>query len=82
MKKHTKIYMDYFGYGEQDFIPCELCGSKAVDIHHIRGRKNNDIDNLMALCRRCHANVHDKQLYDKNYLWAKHWIKIKDRSQN
>lgn len=38
MKKHVKIYMDYFGYTIADFIPCEKCKSKAVDIHHIEPR--------------------------------------------
>ena len=43
-----------------DFIPCELCGAKGVDIHHIDcrgmgGSKEKDtIENLMALCRKCH----------------------------
>jgi hypothetical protein len=48
--------MDYFGYGEQDFVPCEVNGEKAVDIHHIHGRgKGKDvIENLMALCRDHH----------------------------
>ena len=35
MKIHTKVYFDFFHYGEQDFIPCEMCGAKAVDIHHL-----------------------------------------------
>jgi len=44
-----------------DFIPCEICGSKSVDIHHIDcrgmgGSNNKDtIENLMALCRKCHV---------------------------
>lgn len=61
MQKHTKIYMDYFGYGIEDFIPCEACGAKAVDIHHIHGRgKGKDvIENLMALCRKHHAKAHE-----------------------
>lgn len=62
MKKHTKIYLDAFSYGEQDFIPCEICSKKAVDIHHIDARgmggdpqgKKDAIDNLMAVCRECH----------------------------
>jgi hypothetical protein len=56
MTKHCKIYMDYFGYGIDDFIPCEVNGEKAVDIHHIHGRgKGMDvIENLMALCRKHH----------------------------
>ena len=48
------------GYDETDWIPCEVCGAKAVDIHHIEARgmggsKTKDvIENLMALCRSCH----------------------------
>ena len=38
MKKQTKIYMQYFNYVLDDFIPCEVCGSRAVDIHHIENR--------------------------------------------
>ena len=39
---------------------CVACGStKNVVIHHIdRDRKNNQMDNLIALCRCCHAQVH------------------------
>lgn len=64
MQKHTKIYFDYFGYTTADFIPCEVCGAKAVDIHHIEpkgmgGSKQRDyINNLVALCRSCHEKAH------------------------
>ena len=74
MRKHTKIYLDHFNYGLEDFIPCEVCGSKAVDIHHIESRgmggsKYADkIENLMALCRPCHINYGD--VPDK-----KEWLK-------
>jgi len=61
MKNHTKVYMKHFDYGIEDFIPCEACGSEAVDIHHINGRgKDMDvIKNLMALCRKHHTAAHD-----------------------
>lgn len=64
MKKHTKIYFDYFNYDISDFVPCETCGSKAVDIHHIDARgmggsEKDDINNLMALCRECHIKYGD-----------------------
>jgi hypothetical protein len=61
MKKHTKIYMKHFNYVLDDFIPCEVCGARAVDIHHIENRGSggaNDkdrIENLMAVCRPCHV---------------------------
>ncbi len=67
MKKHTKVYMKHFGYGVEDFIPCEVCGSRAVDIHHIEARgmggsdRSDTIDNLMGLCRLCHVEYGDKK---------------------
>jgi 5-methylcytosine-specific restriction endonuclease McrA len=82
MRKHTKIYLDYFGYSEADFIPCEVCGHKAVDIHHIDARgmggtgKAEVISNLMALCRFCHILYGDKKNY-KDYLKDIHLLKIK-----
>ena len=64
MKKHTKVYMQFFDYGEQDFVMCEMCQQdRAVDIHHIQGRgmggsKEQDfIENLMGLCRECHLTA-------------------------
>jgi hypothetical protein len=65
MKNHTKIYMQGMGYDIHDFIPCEVCDSKATDIHHIDARgmggsKEKDvIENLMALCRKCHMEFGD-----------------------
>ena len=57
--------MDYFNYGEQDFIPCEACQSKAEDIHHInnRGEGLDVIVNLMALCRKHHILAHHSKHY-------------------
>jgi 5-methylcytosine-specific restriction endonuclease McrA len=83
MRKHTKIYMDYFGYDLSDFIPCEVCNDKAVDIHHIEPRgmggdptgAKDKIENLMALCRSCHERLGDKKLY-KEYLIQKHKEKL------
>jgi len=60
LKRHTKIYLQGMGFDDTDFIPCEVCGSKAQDIHHIEprgmgGRKSKDVfENLVALCRSCH----------------------------
>lgn len=69
MKKHTKIYMDYFDYGEGDFIPSEISGERAVAIHHIDcrgmgGSKEKDvIENLMALTFDEHEKYGDKKQY-------------------
>jgi len=85
MKPHTKIYMTYFGYDESDFIPCEMCGSKAVDINHISSRKmggQNDkdtIENLMAVCRDCHVKFGDKKQY-VNLLKKIHESRIQKNS--
>ena len=60
MKKHTKIYMNYFGFKIQQDCFCEICGMYANDIHHIEARgmggssSKDEIENLMALCREHH----------------------------
>jgi hypothetical protein len=67
MKKHTRVYLDHFGYTGDEFIPCEVCGDRAVDIHHIDcrgmgGSKTKDkIESLMGLCRSCHLEYGDKK---------------------
>jgi 5-methylcytosine-specific restriction endonuclease McrA len=56
------------GLTPADFIPCEVCNSKAVDIHHViprskfgtkRKGEQDHISNLIALCRTCHNLAHD-----------------------
>lgn len=70
MNKHVKIYCDYFDYCETDIILCEVCGAKAVDIHHIEskgmgGSKTKDyIENLIALCRICHNKCHASKQFN------------------
>jgi 5-methylcytosine-specific restriction endonuclease McrA len=77
MQKHTQIYLQGMGYKTTDFIPCEVCGSQAVDIHHINARgmggsKTADvIENLMGLCRSCHIEYGDKKQH-KEFLMSKH----------
>ena len=73
MKAHTKVYLKHFGYTISDFIPCEICGKKAVDIHHLERRgmggsiSRDNIENLMALCRPHHVLYGDKKQH-KEYL--------------
>lgn len=62
MKSYTKKYLQHFGYDVSDFIPCEACGGKATDIHHLVPRSRNmallnDISNMVALCRPCHTKA-------------------------
>lgn len=70
MQLHTKIYFDHYGIGyypdgSHDFIACEVCKNKAIDVHHIYGRGGDDpnrIENLIALCRKCHEMAHKEEL--------------------
>ena len=73
--------MNHFGYDISSFIPCEVCGKKAIDIHHVEARglggsKEADaIENLMALCREDHVKFGDKKQY-KDFLKEKHQEKL------
>jgi len=73
MQKHTQLYLQGMGYKTTDFVPCEVCGAQAVDVHHIEARgiggtkKADVIDNLMGLCRKCHIEYGDKKQY-KEFL--------------
>jgi hypothetical protein len=65
MKPHTKIYMNALGYDTCDFMPCEITGSRGVDIHHIFNRENR-IENLMLLTRVKHVEfgeIKSKMVY-------------------
>lgn len=54
-------------------ILCEVCGALASDIHHIEARgmggrsSADEIQNLMALCRKCHEDYGDRKQF-KEYL--------------
>lgn len=79
MKIYTKTYLTAFGYDLSDntqFMPCEVCHQKSTEIHHIFSRKRrvdlvNDINNLMAVCRRCHISYGDKEQW-MYFLLIKH----------
>lgn len=84
MKKHIVVYLDHFNYDTDDFIPCEVCGAKAVDIHHIKARgmggsnTKDVIENLQALCRKCHLDFGDKKQWI-DFLIDKHKNKLYDK---
>lgn len=74
---HKKIYADYFGYGEQSYMPCELgTGEPMVDVHHIqprgRGGSNdkNYIANLIGVCRKCHDDCENGIIEKKDQTIA------------
>jgi 5-methylcytosine-specific restriction endonuclease McrA len=86
MTKHLRIYLEYFDFDVSDYIPCEVCSSPAVDIHHIDARgmggsKTADtIENLQAVCRTCHIRYGDKKQY-KQMLKDIHNAKLTKRKQ-
>ena len=68
MKKHIKNYLDNFGY--YDFIPCEICGLRATDIHHVKYKSRGGTDeynNLVALCRICHNLAHEELIKESDF---------------
>lgn len=81
MKKHTKLYHEYFMYEPGDWIGCEVCNKTAVDIHHIEARGlggskyKDEPENLMALCRECHSYFGDKKQF-KRMLRIMHYANI------
>lgn len=52
---------------------CEDCKSKIkLQIHHKdKNRKNNNINNLITLCSKCHKKYHPETLFKKGHLkWS------------
>jgi len=71
LKPYTKTYLQYFGYSTADFIPCEVCGAKSVDVHHLTPRSLrkdlvNKIDNLVALCREHHDQAGKDKAFNES----------------
>jgi 5-methylcytosine-specific restriction endonuclease McrA len=83
LKKHTKIYCDYFGILENDYVACEYChAQRMTDVHHITprgmGGKNPRVDvisNLIGLCRDCH-NLAEAKKISKEDLKRQHQLKF------
>ena len=72
MKKHIKVFLKYWGLGEQDFIVCLGCEkAQATDVHHVSkrqmgGSKKKDIPtNLAPLCRVCHTRADTNKHFNK-----------------
>lgn len=80
---HLEIYRRAWGYAEDEYVPCEVCGGTAVDVHHIVYRSHggtDEIENLIGLCRACHDRCHAAKLSEEDLRKAKrtpnnHWRK-------
>jgi DNA mismatch repair ATPase MutS len=69
---------------------CEICKDKAVDTHHIRFQEDadkkgffddvyyhkNHIGNLVALCKKCHDDVHNGDLEIQGKVFTSNGVKI------
>lgn len=70
------------GLSPVEFISCEVCGRRAVDIHHIesRGMGGSKLldtpENLMALCRECHHEADFGVELSRDFLKAVHLKKL------
>lgn len=67
--KYIRVYMDYFGIGEDDIWWDEATGTqhpfKSMNIHHIwgRGKGKDVIENLMCLQFKTHQRAHGTKNY-------------------
>lgn len=74
--KHETSYSRYSGYIQSshwkdirrqrlamDGFQCSICGTaKNLEVHHLTYERlgHEDLDDLVSLCKRCHAKVHEK----------------------
>jgi len=67
---YKKIYCISRWYKEGDWIPCEICWTTAVEIHHIpnshRGNKDRNItwNKLLSVCRYHHNLIHSENTFE------------------
>jgi HNH endonuclease len=84
MQKYVQIYLTALGYTDTDFIPSELSGIIANDIHHIisRGKKGeNRIENLIAVTREEHLKYGDRKEW-MYFLLLRHYNFLVERKVN
>lgn len=61
MIAYKKIYLKFWGFGEQDLVPSEYSGLRAENIHHLIFKSQggpDEIWNLMAITGEEHDRVH------------------------
>jgi hypothetical protein len=59
----------------RDGYKCQVCGcpqlenSRALDIHHIDyDKENNELNNLVSLCRSCHTKTNTNRIHWKKNI--------------
>ncbi len=54
---------------ERDHYTCQICGREGYPVHHIDyDKKNNDPENLITLCKRCHPKTnHNRKFWIKYF---------------
>lgn len=59
-KDGQSAYRRNFERANPRHLYCEICsGTQNLVVHHVdQNRKNSRLENLMALCRSCHAKAH------------------------
>ena len=57
MTNHLKIYLDHFGYDVTDFVPCEYCGKKMIDPHHLSNRGMGGNPTGLFACVDCESEI-------------------------
>jgi len=76
MKDYKKLFSRYWSVSPDDTLLCWYCNQAvAVDIHHIEQKgmggvsKNrlNKIDNLFAVCRKCHSLAHKNKSVNEEF---------------
>ncbi len=56
-------YYKHHGLDKCDMLLCKICGSMAVNLHHVIYKSQGGTDdpsNLIPLCFDCHFNHHNK----------------------
>jgi len=80
MVNHKKVYCTFFNLDISSHILCTNCGQVAQDIHHILprgmgGSEKDYIENLVALCRKCHDKAESSYSFNKD-IRIKHLSKV------
>jgi len=64
---------------KRDNFRCRLCGYAFLEVHHIdRNPENNNLDNLVTLCRKCHFEIHARDYLEPKSYREQEISKVKD----